>query len=82
MCGSEDSTDLDTVLDLASIVSDNKGGLHDSRELDVAVSFMLPLELFQQSLVGGLREAKTKGESTCAFNKRTCKLHQQCCKSH
>ena len=41
-------------------MSDNEGGLHDSRELDVAVPLMLPLELIQQSLVGGLGEAEMK----------------------
>lgn len=41
-------------------MSDNEGGLHDSRELDVAVPLMLPLELIQQGLVGGLRETEIK----------------------
>lgn len=56
----EVDTDLDTILDFTSIVSDNEGGLHDCRELDVAVPVMLPLEFIQQCLVGGLRETKTK----------------------
>lgn len=47
---------LDSVLDFSSIVPDDEGWLHDSRELDVAVSFMLTLELVQQGLIGGLRE--------------------------
>lgn len=51
-------TDLDPVLDLAGIVADNEGGLHDSGELDVAVPLVLPLEFIQQSLVGGLRETE------------------------
>lgn len=63
-CESEDYTDLDTVLDLASVVSDNEGGLHDGRELDVAVPLVLPLELIQQSLVGGLRETGIKGQKS------------------
>lgn len=54
---------LDSILDFASVVSDDEGGLHDSRELDVAVSFMLTLELVQQGLIGSLRE--TKGTSGC-----------------
>ena len=68
----KDNTDLDTVLDLASIVSDNEGGLHDSGELDVAVSLMLPLELIQQSLVGGLRgtEMKDKRVKFVSFSRR------------
>ncbi len=53
-------TDLDSVLDLASVVSDDEGRLHDGRELDVTVRFMLPLELIQQSLVSGLRETGKK----------------------
>lgn len=61
-----DCTDLDTVLDLASVVSDNEGRLHDSGELDVGVPLMLPLELIQQSLVGGLRETgEKKGQESC-----------------
>lgn len=47
---------LDSVLDFPSVVSDDEGGLHDSRELDVAVSFMLTLELVQQGLISSLRE--------------------------
>ena len=58
--GREDHTDLDTVLDLASIVSYDEGGLHDGGELDVAVALVLPLELIQQGLVGGLRETEIK----------------------
>lgn len=49
---------LDSVLDFTSVVSDNEGRLHDSRELDVAVSFMLTLELVQQGLIGSLRETR------------------------
>lgn len=49
---------LDSVLDFAGVVSDDEGGLHDGRELDVAVSVMLSLELVQQGLVGGLRETR------------------------
>lgn len=56
---------LDSILDFASVVSDDEGGLHDSRELDVAVSFMLTLELVQQGLVGSLRE--TEGTSGCKW---------------
>lgn len=41
-------------------MSDNEGRLHDCRELDVAVPLMLPLELIQQSLVGGLGKAEMK----------------------
>lgn len=41
-------------------MSDDEGGLHDSGKLDVAVPLMLPLELIQQSLVGGLRETEIK----------------------
>lgn len=52
---------LDSVLDFPSVVSDDEGGLHDSRELDVAVSFMLTLELVQQGLIGSLGE--TRGNS-------------------
>lgn len=56
--------DLNAVLDLASVVPDDEGGLHDGRKLDVAVPFMLPLELIQQRLIGGLREAgiRNRGE--------------------
>lgn len=64
LLGSVGDTDLDPVLDLAGIMSDNEGGLHDSRELNVAVPLMLPLELIQQGLVGGLRETEiTEQES-------------------
>lgn len=52
---------LDSVLDFASVVSDDEGGLHDGRELDVAVSFMLTLELVQQGLIGGLGETEGSG---------------------
>lgn len=62
-CGGKVDTDLHTVLDLARVVSDNEGGLHDGRELDVAVPLVLPLELIQQRLVGGLREA-AKGQAS------------------
>lgn len=48
---------LDAVLDFTSIVADDEGWLHDSGELDVAVSFMLMLELVQQGLIGSLGEA-------------------------
>lgn len=58
--GNEDYSDLDTVLDLSSIVSDNEGGLHDSRKFNVAVPLMLPLKFIQQSLVGGLRKTEIK----------------------
>lgn len=51
------SSHLHTVLDLSSVVSDNEGRLHDGRKLDVAVSLVLSLELVQQCLVCGLREA-------------------------
>lgn len=51
-------TDLDAVFDFASIVPDDESGLHDGRELYVAVPFVLPLELIQQCLIGGLREAR------------------------
>lgn len=51
-------TDLDAILDFASIVSDDEGRFHDGRKLDVAVSFMLPLEFIQQGLIGGLRETR------------------------
>lgn len=61
-CGGDEYTDLDTVLDLASIVSNNESRLHDGRELDVAVRLMLPLKLIQQGLVGGLRETEVKGQ--------------------
>lgn len=71
--GGNGSTDLDTVLDLASIVSDDEGGLHDGRELDVAVPLMLPLELIQQSLVGGLRETETRGQKSLIW--RTMRLY-------
>lgn len=40
---------------------DDEGGLHDGGELDVAVSFMLTLELVQQGLIGGLRETGGNG---------------------
>lgn len=53
----ERSSHLNAVLDLPSVVSDDEGRLHDSRKLDVAVSLVLPLELVQQRLVGGLRKA-------------------------
>lgn len=56
----KDDTDLDPVFDLSSIVVNNEGRLHHRGELDVAVSLMLPLELIQQCLVGGLREAGIK----------------------
>lgn len=49
---------LDAVLDFTGVVSDDEGRLHDSGELDVAVSFMLTLELVQQRLIGGLGETK------------------------
>lgn len=52
---------LDSVLDFAGVVSDDEGGLHDGGELDVAVSFMLTLELVQQGLIGGLRETGGNG---------------------
>lgn len=48
---------LHAVLDLPGVVPDDEGWLHDGRKLNVAVSLVLPLELVQQSLVGGLREA-------------------------
>ena len=53
-------THLDSVLDFTSVVSNDEGRLHDGRELDVAVSFMLTLELFQQGLIGSLGEAEKK----------------------
>ena len=56
------ATDLDPVFDLASIVADDEGGLHDSRKLNVAVSLMLPSELVQQSLVGGLGKARASAQ--------------------
>lgn len=56
-------THLHSVFDFASVVSDDEGGLHDSRELDVAVSFMLTLELVQQGLIGGLGETERDGNS-------------------
>lgn len=59
----EGASHLDAVLDFSSVVSDDEGRLHDSGELDVAVSFMLTLELVQQRLIGGLGE--TKGHSRC-----------------
>ena len=40
-------THLDPVLDLAGVVVDDEGGLHDGGELDVAVSVVLPSELVQ-----------------------------------
>ena len=52
----EHMSHLDSVLDFTSVVSDDEGGLHNSRELDVAVSFMLTLELVQQGLIGRLGE--------------------------
>ena len=54
----KESTHLDAVLDLAGVVSDDEGRLHDSGELHVAVPFMLPFELVQQGLVAGLGEAE------------------------
>jgi len=54
---------LDPVLDFARVVSDDEGGLHDGGELDVAVPFMLPLELVQQGLIGGLGEAGAQREA-------------------
>lgn len=39
-------------------MSDDEGRLHDSGELDVAVSFMLTLELVQQRLIGRLGETE------------------------
>lgn len=42
-------------------MSDDEGGLHDGGELDVAVPFVLTLELVQQGLIGGLRETGGKG---------------------
>lgn len=59
----EHASHLDSILDFTSVVSDDEGRLHDSRELDVAVSFMLTLELVQQGLIGSLGE--TKGNSDC-----------------
>lgn len=59
--GRERAPHLDSVLDFASVVSDDEGGLHDGRELDVAVSFMLTLELVQQGLIGGLGETEGNG---------------------
>lgn len=53
---------LDSVLDFTSVVSDDEGRLHDSRELDVAVSFMLTLELVQQGLIGSLGETRGDGD--------------------
>lgn len=62
------SSHLHAVLDLSGVVSDDEGWLHDGRKLDVAVSLVLPLELVQQRLVGGLREAvMEKTESIWAF---------------
>ena len=49
---------LDAVFDLAGVVSDDEGRLHDSGKLHVAVPFMLPLELVQQGLVAGLGKAE------------------------
>lgn len=54
----EHGSHLHTVLDLSSVVSDDKRWLHDGRKLDVAVPFVLPLELVQQRLVSGLWEAE------------------------
>ncbi len=47
---------LDAVFDLAGVVSDDEGWLHDGRELDVTVSLVLPLKLIQQSLIRRLRK--------------------------
>lgn len=52
----EHTSHLDSILDFTGVVSDDEGGLHNSRELDVAVSFMLTLELVQQGLIGRLGE--------------------------
>ena len=53
-------------------MSDDEGGLHDSGELDVAVSFMLSLELVQQGLIGSLGE--TGGNSD--FNQTAGSKHK------
>lgn len=52
------ATDLHSVFDLAGVVPDDKRWLHNSRELDVTVSLMLPLELVQEGLVRSLWETK------------------------
>lgn len=65
----EHESHLDSVLDFPSVVSDDEGRLHDSRELDVAVSFMLTLELVQQGLIGCLGE--TLGNSGFIRNRET-----------
>lgn len=65
----EHASHLDSVLDFPSVVSDDEGRLHDSRELDVAVSFMLTLELVQQGLIGCLGE--TLGNSDFIRNRET-----------
>lgn len=64
-CGTfcDNETDLNPVLDFASIVLDDEGRLHDGRELDVPVALMLPPELIQEGLVGGLRETGVKRRS-------------------
>lgn len=62
---------LDSILDFPSIVSDDEGRLHDSRELNVAVSFMLTLELVQQGLIGGLRETRQTGTLSGSGSKHT-----------
>lgn len=63
----ECSAHLHAVLDLSSVVSDDEGRLHDGRKLDVAVSFVLPLELVQQCLVGGLWEAAIERTKNFSF---------------
>lgn len=55
---------LDPVLDFAGVVPDDEGGLHDGGELDVAVPFVLTLELVQQGLIGSLREAGGNGRDS------------------
>lgn len=55
-CAQSKTSHLDSILDFTSVVSDDEGGLHDGGELDVAVSFMLTLELVQQGLIGSLGE--------------------------
>lgn len=68
---------LDSVLDFAGVVSDDEGGLHDSGELDVAVSFMLTLELVQQRLIGGLRETGGNGRELISAEERKKKKKQE-----
>lgn len=58
-------------------MADDEGWLHDSGELNVAVSFMLTLELVQQGLIGGLGEARETVIQSATGTKQKHREHQK-----